>query len=118
MFKSQKSKGKKSAKSKKLSKRKNLPKFDAKETRSSFLTSDAKTAFNSLQLAFTKALILKYFDLKCYIQIRTDVLSYAISDVLSELASGTKLDRVIIKTDLSQWHWVAFFSKKTILTKT
>ena len=52
-------KSRKLAKSrKKLSKSGNLSNFDTKENRSSFLTSDAKTAFNYLWLAFTKALIL------------------------------------------------------------
>lgn len=53
------SKSQKSAKSrKKSSKSGNLPKFDAKEARSTFLTFDIRKPFNCLQLAFTKALIL------------------------------------------------------------
>ena len=50
-----KSKGKKS---KKPSKSRNLPNFGAMEVGSSFLTLEARTAFNRLRLAFTKALIL------------------------------------------------------------
>ena len=42
----------------KSSKNENLSNFNAIETGSSFLTSDAKTAFNCLWLAFTKTLIL------------------------------------------------------------
>ena len=59
-FKSQKlSKLQKLAKSKKKSsKNRNLPNLDTKENKPSFLTSDNRTVFNCLQLAFTKALIL------------------------------------------------------------
>ena len=42
---------------KKLSKSENLPNFNTKENRLSFLIFEAKTAVNYLQLAFTKALI-------------------------------------------------------------
>ena len=53
------SKSQKSAKSrKKSSKSGNLPNFDAKENGPSFLTPDARTAFNHLWLAFTKNPIL------------------------------------------------------------
>ena len=55
LSKSRKSKSEKLAKSKKLSKSKNLPKFYAKKAEISFLTPDARIAFNYLQLAFTKA---------------------------------------------------------------
>lgn len=44
---------------KKQSKIGNLSKFNTKKTKPSFLIIDAKTAFNCLQLAFTKALILR-----------------------------------------------------------
>ena len=59
-FKSQKlSKSQKSSKSKKeSSKSGNLSNFNAKKNRLSFLTPNARTAFNYLRLAFTKALIL------------------------------------------------------------
>ena len=58
----------KSAKSrKKLSKIGNLPNFNAKENGPSFSIPKAKTTFNCLQLAFTKALILCHFDPKCHI---------------------------------------------------
>ena len=43
---------------KKLSKSRNLPNFDIEENGPSFLTPDARMAFNYLRLAFTKALIL------------------------------------------------------------
>ena len=38
--------------------------------------------------------------------------------MLSQLASGTRLDRVVTKANLSQWYPVAFFSKKMILAET
>ena len=55
LAKSQKSKGEKLKKSPKS---RNLPNFNATEAEPSFLTSDAKTAFNYLRLTFTKAPIL------------------------------------------------------------
>ena len=63
--KSGKSKDQKTSKSQKLaksgknsSKCKNSPNFDATEAGPSFLTPKARSAFNRLRLAFTKALIL------------------------------------------------------------
>ena len=78
--KSEKSKGEKS---KKLSKSRNSPNFNAKNTGPSFLTPEARSAFNHLRLAFTKAPILQYFDPKYHIQIKTDALGYAIGGMLS-----------------------------------
>ena len=53
------SKSQKSAKlKKKLSKSGNLSNFNPKKNRPSFLTPNARTAFNHLQLVFTKTLIL------------------------------------------------------------
>ena len=49
----------------------------------SFLISNAKKAFNYWQLALIKALILWYFDLKNYIQIKINVLGYIIGRVLN-----------------------------------
>ena len=48
LSKSQKSKSEKLAKAKKLSKNRTLSKFNTKKVGSSFLTSNAKTAFNHL----------------------------------------------------------------------
>ena len=67
-------KGKNLAKSKKSSKSENSPNFDIKEAGLSFLTPQAKAAFNRLRLVFTKAPILWYFDQKYQIWIKTDVL--------------------------------------------
>lgn len=44
-----------------------------------FLTHEAKPAFLQLKQTFTKAFILHCFDLKPYIQIKTEASSYAIS---------------------------------------
>ena len=110
--------GKKSAKSKKPLKSRNSPNFNAKKTDPSFLTPEAGSAFNCLRLAFIKASILQHFDPEYYIRIKTDVSVYAIGGVLSQLASGTSPDRVIIKADLGQWHPVAFFSRKMIPAET
>ena len=38
--------------------------------------------------------------------------------MLSQLTSGTNLNGVVIKTDLSQWHLVAFFLRKIIPAET
>ena len=102
MSKSQKSaKSRKSSKSgKNSSKSGNSPNFSATKSGPSFLTPKARSAFNRLRLAFTEALILRHFDPKCHIWIKTDALGYAISGVLSQLASGTSPDGVVTKTDL------------------
>ena len=63
-----------------------------------FLTLDAKKAFNHLQLTFIKAPILRHFDPKCYIQIETDVSSYFIGGVLSQL----NLDFDALPNDLNR----------------
>ena len=88
--KSGKSKGQKTSKSQKSaksgknsSKSGNLPNFGATKTEPSFLTPKARSAFNRLRLAFTKALILQYFDLECHIWIENDTSGYAIGGVLS-----------------------------------
>ena len=119
--KSRKSKGQKTSKSQKsaksrknLSKNENSPNFSATEAGPSFLTLGARKAFNCLRLRFTKTLILRHFDLKCYIWIETDALGYAIRGILSQLASRTSPDRVVIKTNLGQWQPIAFFLKKMI----
>ena len=78
------SKSQKLAKSrKKSSKSGNLPNFNTKKNGPSFLTLDARMVFNHLQLAFTKALIFRHFDLECHIWIETDASGYAIGGVLS-----------------------------------
>ena len=97
------SKSRKSAKSgKNSSKSGNLPNFGATESGPSFLTPEARSAFNRLRLAFTEAPILRHFDPECHIRIETDALGYAIGGVLSQLASGTSPDGVVTKTDLGQ----------------
>ena len=110
------SEGKKSAKSQKLSKSGkskgekskkppksgNSPNFGATGSGPSFLTPEARSAFNRLRLAFTKAPILRHFDPECHIWIETNASGYAIGSILSQLASGTKLDRIVTKTDLGQ----------------
>ena len=112
-------KSRKSFKSgKNSSKSGNSPNFGATETGPSFLTPEARSAFNRLRLAFTKAPILQHFDPECHIRIETDASGYAIGGVLSQLASGTSLDGVVTKADLGQWHPVAFFSRKMIPAET
>ena len=123
--KSEKSKGQKTSKSRKLaklgknsSKSGNLPNFGATESGPSFLTPEARSAFNRLRLVFTEAPILQHFDLEYHIWIETDVSGYAISGVLSQLATGTSPDGVVTRADLGQWYPVAFFSRKMIPAET
>ena len=125
LSKSRKSKSKKTSKSwnlaksgKKLSKNGNSTNFDATEDGSKFLIPDARTDFNRLRLAFTEALILRHFDPECHIWIETNALGYAMSGVLSQLISEIRPDGVVIKIDLSQWHPIAFFSRKIIPAET
>ena len=56
--------------------------------------------------------------MECHIQIETHVSGYAIGGLLSQLASETSFNKVVIKADLGQWHPIAFFSRKTIFAKT
>ena len=108
----------KSQKSKKPSKNGNSPNFDATEAGPSILTPKARTVFNRLQLTFTEASILWHFDPKCHIWIETDASGYANGSVLSQLVSETRPDGVFTKTNLGQWHSVAFLSRKIISVKT
>ena len=77
-------------------------------SRAGYLTSKARLTFTYLRQAFTKAAILRHFDLECHIRIKTNVLSYAISRVLSQLT----LD------NLGWWHPIAYFFQKMIPAKT
>ena len=52
-----------------------------------FFIYKASLAFIRLKKAFIKALILYYFDLERHIRMVTDGLSYAISEVLSQLTT-------------------------------
>ena len=118
LSKSGNSEGKKSAKSKKPLKSGNSPNFDAKKVGPSFLIPEARSAFNRLPLAFTKAPILRHFNPECHMRIETDASGYAISGVLSQLVSGTSPDGVVTKANLGQWYLVVFFSKKLIPVET
>ena len=80
LSKSEKSKGEKL---KKPLKSGNLPNFDTKNNGPSFLTPEARSAFNHLLLAFTKAPIFWHFDPECHIWIETNASGYAIGGVLS-----------------------------------
>ena len=95
----------------------NSPNFGATEVGPSFITPEARSAFNRIRLAFTKAPILRHFYPECHIWIETDALSYAIGGVLSQLASGSSLDEVVTKANFGQWHSVAFFSRNIIPTE-
>ena len=68
---------------KKLLKNENSTNSNAMEDGSKFLTSNARTTFNRLRLAFTEVPILWHFDPEYHIWIETNALGYAISEVLS-----------------------------------
>ena len=74
--------------------------------------------FNQLQLVFNKTPILWHFNLEYYIWIQTNTSSYDISVVLNLLIFKITLDGIVTKTNLSQWHLIAFFSRKIISAKT
>ena len=59
----------------------------------------AEDAFRRLREAFTKAPLLKHFDLNLSIWIETDALEYALAGILTQLQDNNK-----------QWHLVAFHS--------
>ncbi len=84
-----------------------------------FLTLKAKKAFIYLRNAFTKALILRHFDLECHIRIETNTSKYAIGGVLSQMTSDQHSSSYvthkdpnsdIFKSEIGQWYLVAFFS--------
>ena len=106
----------KSAKSKSRTKCGHLGNSNDSEERK-FLTSDAREAFNCLKQAFTKALILRHFDLECHIWIETDASGYTIGEVLSQLTSNQVISDGTIGSNVD-WHPVAYFSRKMIPAET
>ena len=70
-------------KGQKTSKSKNLSKSKKTVGSSDFLIHEARLGFTELRQASVKAPILHHFDPKRHIQIETDVLGYAIGEVLS-----------------------------------
>jgi hypothetical protein len=65
-------------------------------------SSLAQEAFDELKRRFTTAPVLRHFDPDLSIRLHTDASSFAISGILSQLHPD------------SQWHPVAFFSRKCI----
>lgn len=63
------------------------PNFEKDNFGTDFLTLEAKKAFIHLQKAFTKGLILHYFEPKCYIRIKINSSDYTIGEILSQLTS-------------------------------
>ena len=86
-----------------------------------FLTFNAKKIFNYLRLTFIKAPIFRRFDLESHIQIETDASGFAIGRVLSQLnlnSDAPPNDSNLNRSDFSQWHIIASFSRKMISAKT
>ena len=100
------------------SKNHNFLKSRTEEARTGFLTPKARLAFIQLRQAFVKTPILHHFDLESHIRIETNASGYTINSILSQLSSGTRLDEIVSKADLGQWHPVAFFFRKMILVET
>ncbi len=101
------------------------PNFAKANSGTDFLTFRAKEAFIHLQKAFTEAPILRHFNPGHHIQIETDGLGYAIDRVLSQMISDQHLsghmtheDPNSPKSEIGQWHPVAFFSRKMISVET
>ena len=94
----------KTTKSKILVKSKNhdFPKSRTGKTRTGFLTPKARLMFIQLRQEFVKTPILYYLDPKSHIQIKTDLLDYAICSILSQLSSEIKPNRVVTKANLGQ----------------
>lgn len=80
----------------KCKKTKNLEFTIANFFRTDFLTSKAKKVFIYLQKTFTKILILWNLILKHYIHIKTDVLEYAIWEILSQITSNQDFSTHVI----------------------
>lgn len=57
----------------------------------SFFIFEAELVFIQLKKAFTKALILYYFNLEHHIQIEINILDYAIGKIQSQLTFKTGL---------------------------
>ena len=106
----------KSAKSKSQTKSGHLGNSNNSEEHK-FLTSNAREAFNRLRQAFTKAPILRHFDPKYHIRIKTDASGYAIGGVLNQLTLNQVISNGKIGSNVD-WHPVAYFSRKMIPTET
>ena len=97
--------------------------------RPTFITFNAKKAFNHLKQAFIKAPILRHFDQECHIQIEIDTSDLAIGRLLNQLSTDwvvpdelnlvkfKNLFKNSTKSDFSQWYLVGYFSRKMIPAK-
>lgn len=90
---------KKMPKFKRLFKNENLFNFDT-IVRLSFLIPNTKTNLNCLQVTFIEIPIFWYFYVGGHILIETNVLSYTINDILSQLVLKNNLDGIVTKIDL------------------
>ena len=76
-----------------------------------FLTPGAKEIFNQLRQVFIKALILQYFDPKCYIWIEINISGYTMRRVLRQLTID------YLTFDQGHWYQIAYFSRKMVLVE-
>lgn len=80
----------------------NLFNFGIKKIGLNFLTSGIRETFYCLRRIFIKAIILWDFNLKYHIEMETNILYFAIRDVLSQLTSAISQNRVVTKINLGQ----------------
>ncbi len=102
------------------------PNFAKANSGTDFLTLKAKETFIHLWKAFTEALILRHFDSEYHIWIEINAFGYAIGRVLNQMTSHhsdqlisnhvtyKNLNPISSKSEICQWHLVAFFSWKMI----
>lgn len=83
---------------------KKMEKNNYKASGTGFITLGAKFDIFELRQVFGTVLIFYHFDLKWHIQLGTDVLDYAMSEIL----------RQSIFEDLGWWHPMPFFFQKLI----
>ena len=79
---------KKPAESKKRKRAKSKFDYFSKKPEPSFLTPDAKKAFNYLRQAFTEASIFWHLDPECHIWIQSNASGYCIGGILSQLTDS------------------------------
>lgn len=82
-----------------------------------FLNPKIRVAFTYLSKAFTEAPILQHFNPECNIWIETDKSGFTINGIYGwrNLRLITHPNPNLSPSKMSQWHPIAFFSRKMIL---
>ena len=79
-----------------------FPKSRTEEAGTGFFTPEARLGFTQLRQAFIEAPIFNHFNPESHIRIETNASDYIIGGVLSQLFSGTRLDKMVTKANLGQ----------------